>query len=372
MRIGINALFLRNQGSFGVKTYFDNIVKRWYLDSSSDCEFVLFCSSLPEWWNGDRENFSLFHLPIAKNLPIRIFSEQFILPFLVKTRKIDVLFHPSYVSSLLSDIPQIVTIHDAYAWICPKEAGFFRAFYWQLFIPPSLKKSNKVIAVSHNTAYDIRRFCNFNDNKIEVIPESGSHLSEITADNKILDKLNLKSKSFFLCVGFYAPIKNTRRILEAYQIYTKQSSIDQPKNLVLVGGASSPWSKKTLEIAQQIPGVINAGRVSEAELVALYAQSAGLIFTTLYEGFGIPILEAQGLGCPVITSSVSSMPEVVGSGGLVVDPTSIHDIAKAMLEIEDPDVVEHLLRVGFQNQNFYSWDSSSQATLNVLLNSQDV
>lgn len=367
MKIGINALAMRGQGSFGVKTYFDNIVRRWYADSLVDCEFVLFSSTIPEWWDGNRPNFILVHLPIAKNLLLRIFCEQLILPRLSKNKELDVLFHIGYVGSLLSNVPQIVTIHDAYAWICQKEVGFLRTFYWQLLIPPSLKKSRRIIAISRNTASDICHFCDLDESKIKVIPLAGSHLSDISPDNDILDKLKLKSKSFFLCVGFYAPIKNTRRILEAYQNYRDKSANDQAKKLVLVGGALSQWSLETLDIAKQIPGVIIAGRVSDAELVALYSHSAGLIFTTLYEGFGIPILEAQGLGCPVVTSSLSSMPEVVGSGGILVDPTSVSDIAKAMFQIENPEIAEQLVTLGYRNQDVYSWDRVSRETLEVLL-----
>jgi glycosyltransferase involved in cell wall biosynthesis len=97
------------------------------------------------------------------------------------------------------------------------------------------------------------------------------------------------------------------------------------------------------------------------------SAAEGLVFPSLYEGFGIPILEAQGLGCPVVTSSLSSMPEVVGSGGILVDPTSVSDIAKAMFQIENPEIAEQLVTLGYRNQDFYSWDRVSRETLEVLL-----
>jgi len=132
--------------------------------------------------------------------------------------------------------------------------------------------------------------------------------------------------------------------------------------LVLVGHIGGKSGRRILAAASCIPGVMVAGRINDEELAAIYENSAGLIFPSLYEGFGIPILEAQSLGCPVVTASVSSMPEVAGDGAILVNRFNIEDISCAMVDL-GRDTPSCLQQEGKKNIERFSWQKASDETL---------
>jgi len=362
--IGINALHIKWGINAGTETYLSKIIYPWYLDSEQGFRFKLFCNSLPPWWDGEKQHFSVEVHPGAKNIGGRIFLEQFLLP-LTSYRYLDSLFNPGYVSCLLLRKKQIVTIHDGFAWVYPREIGALRSLYWKIAIPHSIKRSSRVIAVSHNTANDIKKYCGTENSKITVIYEGGDHLINYANDPYVLSKYELSSRSYYLCVGFFKDIKNPFRILEAYKIYSQSCAVRDRKILVIAGSVVGKQGEAVLTACQSIPGVVVIGRVEDDVLATLYRNSAGLIFTSLYEGFGIPILEAQSLGCPVVTSSVSSMPEVAGDGAIYVDPGDTDGIANAMLALS-LGYPEERVKSGIKNAAHFSWSLASRNTLELI------
>lgn len=364
IRIGINALHIKWGVNAGTETYFTNIVKPWYEDKIDDCNFILYCNALPPWWTGAKENFDVEIYPLAGNIFYRMFVEQVIFPRRL-FRKIDVLFNPGYVGSIFLKSPQIVTIHDSFAWRYPSEIGWFRSIYWRTVIPFAAKKSIKIIAVSENTASDVAKYCHISKNKIIVIYEGGRHLNNLTHKADFLEKFDFETKSYFHCIGFFKDIKNPIRILNAYKIYRKKNPTSA-KKLVLAGLVSGKKAKSILQYAESIEGVYFIGRISDDELIQLYQNSSGLIFTSLYEGFGIPILEAQSFACPIITSNVSSMPEIAGDGAILVDPLDTNNISEAISNLSEMDSVE-LIKKGNHNLSRFSWEKASQYTLELLI-----
>lgn len=360
-RIGINGLYIRWGINAGTETYFTNIIKPWYESEAHDCCFTLYCNQLPPWWDGEKEFFKTEVYPRALRLSGRFVLEQLVLPFF-SFRKQNVLFSPGYIGSIAVGKKQIVTIHDGLAWRFPKEIGSRRSFYWKTLIPISAKIATRVIAVSRSTAQDVEKFCQVDMSKIVVIREAGSHLSKVAPNFHILDDFGLADKSYFHCVGFFKEIKNPRRILQAYKKYVESVPINKCKQLVLVGYARGKVGASILEEARSIPNTVVLGRVDDQELAAIYKGSAGLVFPSLYEGFGIPILEAQSFGCPVITSNISSMPEVAGDGAIFVNPFSIEEIYCAMRDITE-GALDGVLVSGEKNLKRFSWDIASRETL---------
>lgn len=367
MTIGINALYIKWGVNAGTETYFTNIVKPWYKKDNSNLQFVMYCNDTPSWWQGDKEHFKIKLFPKAKSLRNRLLTEQVIFP-LTLSKEIDILFNPGYVGSLFLKAPQVTTIHDGFAWVYPKEIGLARSIYWKIFIPFTAKKSKKIIAVSNNTANDIEKFCGVLKDKIETIYEGGSHFNINGSTSDLLARCELESKSFFHCIGFFKDIKNPMRILDAFKRYKSSNSSFKTK-LVLAGHVGGKRANEILEYAKSIEDVVYVGRINDDELVELYKNSLGLIFPSLYEGFGIPILEAQGFGCPVVTSNISAMPEVAGDGAVIVDPLSVKDIENAFYQLEKKDV-SSLVKSGYENLKRFSWEKASEETL-VLLKSYD-
>jgi glycosyltransferase involved in cell wall biosynthesis len=364
-RIAINALHMAWGVNAGTATYLSNILLPWYESAPPGVEFTLICQVQPEWWRGDRSHFRIHVNEKGRRLVLRFLFEQLILPFSYYPR-FALVFHPGYVGSLLARVPQVVTIHDAFAWVCPKEVGRIKTMYWKSLIPASAKRASQIIADTRVTANDVSRFCAIPRDKIRVVHLAGGHLSDLLPDSGIFERLGIVAEEFFHCVGIFKELKNPWRILEAYRRYRETCGSEHPKKLVMVGHIGGASAERIEGSARLMPGVVIAGRISDNELAALYLRSAGLIFASLYEGFGLPILESQRLGCPVITSNLSCMPEVAGEGAILVDPTSVDDIRNALLALckEKPDA---LIALGRQNAGTFSWDIASQDTLAVLM-----
>ncbi len=364
MKIGINALYIKWGINAGTETYFTNIVKPWYENKKINIHFVLYCNEAPPWWDGEKNNFKIKIYPKTKSLKNRIFTEQAIFPFSITKKNVDVFFNPGYVGIVLLKIPQVTIIHDGFAWVYPKEVGWYKSIYWGILIPMAAKRAKKIIAVSGNTKNDVVKFCGVDEKKIEVIYAGGSHFEKKSINLEFLEKNFISPKSFVHCVGFFKDIKNPIRILEAYKLYKSRSPFSKIK-LVLLGHVGGARAVEILKYAKSIDGVVNVGRISDAELIELYSNSLGLIFPSLYEGFGIPILEAQSFNCPVVTSNVSSMPEVAGAGALLVDPLSVDEIARAIYKLEHDDMSE-LIASGHKNLKRFSWPNASEETLEIL------
>lgn len=368
MIIGINALHIRWGVNAGTETYFTNIVRPWYEKYNGGVKFVMYCNNPPPWWKGETESFKIKIIKWTRKLGYRLFIEQIIFPFTL-SNQIEVLFNPGYVCSLHLKVPQVTTIHDGFAWVFPNEIGRARSLYWRGLIPYSARISKIVIAVSNSTADDIVKFCKISKEKIRIIYEGGSHLNEHCTNSSFLIKYKLQSKGFYHCVGIFKDIKNPINILNAFCQF-KVNYPSSTKKLVLAGHASSERAKEILEFAKSIRDVICLGRIDDSELAELYRNSSGLIFPSLYEGFGIPILEAQAFGCPVVTSNVSSMPEVAGKGSISVDPRFVEEIANAFVRLENEDV-KNLIKNGYENLTRFSWNTASVDTLRVLCEAGD-
>jgi len=199
--------------------------------------------------------------------------------------------------------------------------------------------------------------------KIEVIHE-GALQYDIIQSSNILIKNKIIKKEYFHCVGFFKEIKNPFRILEAFQVYKNRVPRSRVK-LVLAGHVGGVSGRKILDIAKSKKDVIYVGRISDSELKTLSQHSLGLVFPSLYEGFGIPILEAQAYGCPVVTANVSSMPEVAGDGAIIVNPLDVNEIANAFKQMECENTSE-LINYGYKNILRFSWHKASLETMNVL------
>ena len=361
-KIGINALYIKWGVNAGTETYFTNIVKPWYKKHINDIVFILYCNDYPPWWDGEKKYFKIKIYKKTKKIKYRFFTEQFLFPLTLGGEN-DVMFNPGYVGSVFLNTPQVTTIHDGFAWVYPKEISLFRSIYWKIFIPLTAKKATKIIAVSKNTAIDIENFCEISQDKIEVIYESGGYF-DTNISSGILKRYNIKSKEYFHCVGFFKDIKNPIRILEAFKRY-KLNNKNSKVKLLLVGYIGGDRANEILNVANTIRDVIYLGRVSDEEVVELYKNSLGLIFPSLYEGFGIPILESQSLDCPVVTSNISAMPEIAGNGAIIVNPLSVNDIVKAYDVLENNDN-SRLIELGRENIKKFSWEIASSKTLEIL------
>jgi glycosyltransferase involved in cell wall biosynthesis len=193
---------------------------------------------------------------------------------------------------------------------------------------------------------------------VSVIPNSCEHMASIVPDEAVLQRLDLVAKGYVLFVGSPTPNKNILRAIEAIKLLGEKA----PK-FVVVGAAASAVFKAD-DVTPQNGRVVFTGRLSDEEIVALYANAEALLFPSLYEGFGIPPLEAMFLGCPVLSSHIEPAREVCGDAALYFDPLDPADMARCIEHLAaNPDLETEMIARGHARASEFSWDRSADALL---------
>lgn len=291
----------------------------------------------------------------------RFLWTQFILPF--KGNKNDVLYHPFQYISLLSPAKQIMTIHDLIPIYFP-EVARHQYIYYKYFMPILIRKSDKIICISENTKNDLINFYNIKEDKISVIYNGYDRklFNKDNIDKKILNKYNI-NYDYMIMVGASYPHKNIEVAIKAFK------NIKQDCKLIIVG-KDSPYILKLKDLSRDLnvqDKIKFMGYVPDEDLPTLYGCSKGFLYTTLYEGFGLPILEAMACGALVLCGDNSSLPEVYGDSALVLDLDNIEDIKKKIeLAITDNKLREELLKKSEKNINRFSWNKTAKEIYNVI------
>ena len=294
---------------------------------------------------------------------------QFKVPLMLRRHGIDLFWSPRHHLPVFcpAEVKQVVTIHDLVWKFYPRTMRKLNYLLDSRLMPVSVKQADAVICVSHATAADLAAEIPAAAGKIEVI-WSGSTLFSEAADDAGCDlgEMNIH-QPYVLFVGTIEPRKNLRRLLEAYAMMPE--NIRQEYLLVIVGGAGwggddiVRWSRE-LKVHDRL---CLLGYLSSEKLSTLYRCAAVLAMPSLYEGFGLPLLEAMAVGTPVITSNVSSMPEVVGDAAVLVDPHNVQDISKGLTKLlANSTLRETMAAAGQQRAKSFSWDSAASRTLDLL------
>ncbi|HSI91610.1 MAG TPA: glycosyltransferase family 1 protein, partial [Adhaeribacter sp.] len=245
----------------------------------------------------------------------------------------------------------------------PKDLGFLVRQYLQYFTPRFARASERIIAVSEYTRQDIVATYHIPAAKIDVVYNDASGFFQPASQAEADQTRHTFSQDqpYFMFVGAQHPRKNLVNLLKAFDEFKTVG--ERPEKLLIVGRKA--WKSKAISetYANMLHrnDVIFTGRVSDEELSALYGAALATVYVPTFEGFGIPIVEAQKCGCPVITSNVSSMPEVAGDSALLVDPFCIPEIASAMKKLaDDPALRKTLVYLGRTNLKRFSWDLSAE------------
>jgi len=336
MRIGINVLFIAPGSMGGSETYIRNLIDG-FQEIDSDNEYIIFTS---------QENDSTFIIPVKSNfhkvmLPCkskgikRVLLEQFLLPYLIRKHKLDVVFYPGGISCIFSRIPAVLTIHDLHHLHYPSSFSWGQRLYRSIFLPRSVQRVNKITTPSEFTATDVVKHLNVDMKKITVIYlsvkdkqffETNNH-----QDKEIYKKYDL-SQPYVLSVASTYPHKNLDGLLSACIILHRRGF---KFNLVLVGTHMSFDStlKKLIDSSFIKDHVKVLGYVPDADLPALYRGAIVYAFPSMFEGFGLPLLEAMMSGIPIVASNRGSLPEIGTDAAMFVepDPKSISEGIESLL-----------------------------------------
>ena len=284
------------------------------------------------------------------------------LPYLFKKLKPDLFIGTDGYLSLSSNTPSIAVIHDLNFEHYPKDLPFFNSKFYRHYFPRYVKQAKRIAAVSQFTKNDIVNTYHVNPDKIDVVyngvNETFKPINEEISHS--VREIFSKGKPYFLFVGSLHQRKNIANLLRAFDDFKK--TISSPMQLILTG-QKRWWTNEMEEVYNAMTfksDVIFTGRVSEDNLQKITAAAFAVTYVSTFEGFGIPIIEAMRCNVPVITSNVTSMPEIAGGSALLCDPFSITSISNAMSNIfMDKNLRNSLIEKGNQRQAYFSWQKSA-------------
>lgn len=367
MRIGIN-VHLLSATHTGIQHYIRALVTELVDQASPTHEVVLY---------GEREQ-----LPLPADVSVRwvgttqslrsgarrVLWEQTILPRLLRRDDIHVFFSPAFVLPVLWNGAGVVTVHDLNFEVSPQTIHPVRRAYLRAITRRSVHRARAVIAISGATREDIVRFYKVHTGKIAIIPYGlDAFFNPDNArrlESMVRERYRLPEE-FLLFVGTLEPRKNLPRLLEAYALALGQSPLPP---MVLVGAPG--WQHERILAQARRLGIdekiLFAGYIPREHLPGVYASARALLYPSLYEGFGLPPLEAMGCGTPVLASNLSAMPEVVGDAGVLVDPFNVQEMAEGIMRVTWDDALRRqVVERGRERALRFRWDESARQTLRV-------
>ncbi|MFA6080837.1 MAG: glycosyltransferase family 1 protein [Patescibacteria group bacterium] len=357
IKIGVDGNEANVEKKVGVSVYALNILRYFSKIADSKTQFLVYLKSPPLLDLPDENEFFKYKVINGKFLWSQIY-----LPFeLYLNKGINVYFSPAHYLPRLCPVPQVVTVHDLAYLYFPKE--FTKKDLWQLknWTDVSIKKARQIIAVSKTTKKDIIKNYGIDENKVSVIYNG--------YEKQITEKTSaVKLKKFILFVGTIQPRKNLEILIDAFEKFIQTNN---DFRLVVVGKKGWLYENifEKVKIMKLENKVIFTGHITDEELVSYYTNAFCLTLPSLYEGFGIPVLEAMSYNCPVIASFSSSLPEIGGDACLYFDPKNSDDLLEKFNILKNNDKLrKELILKGKKRIKDFSWKKCGKETLEVIKN----
>ncbi len=296
----------------------------------------------------------------------RLAWTQWQLPQIYQQQKADLIFSPIPEAPLFSKCRSIVTIHDLIPLRFPQWFSLGQKSYCRYYVQQVLQQADHVLCNSQTTAIDVQQFFHISPAKLTITP--------LACDHNQFRFLDLPPSNYFLYLGRSNPHKNVDRLIRAFaQLSSNLSpklSQGEDYELWIAGSSDRRYTPDLIQLAASL-GVSKQVKflnyVPDAELPEMINRSIALVFPSLWEGFGLPVLEAMACGTPVITSNLSALKEVAGDAALLVNPYQTAEIAGAMQEIiQDSGLRSHLRRLGLARAAQFTWQQTAAATQSVI------
>ena len=284
-----------------------------------------------------------------------------------KLKDFDIIHNPSQYPVIPMGKKYVITIHDLIPVLYPQMVGKIHANAFKKYIPYIIKHSSKIISISKSTKNDIIRLYSINPDKIDVIPNGVSESFKIMPSsllNEFRERYKL-TNPYILFVGALEPKKNIPNLIKSF-FYLLQ---EKPEFELIIAGKKSWYYEDIFQTIKNL-GIQTQVRflnyVTSEDLPLLYNAAEIFVFPSIYEGFGLPPLEAMKCGTPVITSNVSSLPEVMGEKGIMVEPDDPVALCEAMKKlIQDISFREDQVKYGLERSRQFSWEKTADMTLEV-------
>ena len=359
IKIAIDGQAASEKKGSGLSVFTRNLVSSLKSVAPKEFAFEVFCSSLPEGQN----------MTTAK----RLFWENVTLPARILKEKIRLLHVPAFAPSLIKVSRLVVTVHDLIGMLFPNQMGMPSAMYWGRWLPAMVGKADVILSDSLHTKKDLVEKLKIPEKKIRVVYLSGHEEFSPrvpSSEINVVKKVQGISERYFLFVGSLEPRKNLERVLRAFSKLSKGSSKNNNYQFVIVGSRTFARGKYFKGLMEKLllnsNQIITTGFIDQRSLNALYCGALGLIFPSLYEGFGMPILEAMGAGCPVLTSNMTSTSEVAAEAALLVNPHEEGEILEGMRTMGAEEGIRLELRQkGFEQIKKFSWEKTARQTIEI-------
>ena len=361
MRIGVNALYLIPGGVGGTEIYLRSLLPA-IAEIDAENEYFIFTNRetgpdlVPK-----HANFT--HVPqavAARSRPARILWEQTVLPISALRLRLDVMFNPGFTAPLFSPCPQVTAFHDLQHKRHPEYFRWFDLPFWRFLLYWSAQVSLTVLADSEATAIDLRRFYRLPDSKIRVAP--------LGVDPAFFDLAERRRpEPFLLAVSTLHPHKNLDGLLRAFAQFRR----NRPDMRLVVCGMHGFVAGPLHDLRESLglgDSVEFPGWIPRSDVLDLYARAWAFIYPTLFEGFGLPILEALAAGVPATCSKIEPVAGIAGDAALLFDPHDIEAMAEAMRRIaEDQSLRVRLSAAGPRRAAQFPWSSTARTTLDALV-----
>lgn len=342
MRIGINLLYLIPGAVGGTETYARELIP----ELAKTNKLLVFCDRATAKTFVPSDNLQIVQLPFnSSNRFLRLILEQTLLPILVLIHRVDVLLSLGYSAPFIHFCPSVVTIHDLNWYYHPEDFTPFNKFMWEVLTRLSAKFSTAVVTDSIYSAESIHQVLHV------------GHVTPIlhATPTKVKIKKYERTRPYLFTVLADYPHKNLSTLLKAFEVISKSL----PELDLIVCGLGKQ-GKSTGRIKY-------LGYVSREELAGLYTGALAFVFPSAYEGFGYPVLEAMSYGTPVISSSATSLGEVVGGGGILVDPFDVSAYVVAITKLaKSATRRREWIARGTKRSLELKWGNTADSTLSVL------
>ena len=352
----------------GVGVYARNLLDHLTRDTRGLHFLILAQDDDPEMDFSRRPHVTMLWVParVFRLLPLRFLLEQLYLPFLLWHRKVHVVHSLHYAFPLFTPgTLRVVTFHDMTFFNMPEVHQRFKVFYFRIFMRAAMRRAEHIIFISHSAMHDARTRLGPPRGHASVIPHGKS--ASLRPDLPPERVLAVRSRygigeRFLLYIGTVEPRKNLPRVVEAFA-----SLAARHPDLQLVIAGKMGWMTdgllQSIEQLQLQSRVLFTGFIDENDKAPLLAACTVFVYASLYEGFGLPALEALACGAPTITSNLSSLPEVVGEAALLVDPLDTQALAEAMETLlSTPLLRQRLQKEGPERAAQFTWERTAALT----------
>ena len=354
MKIVISAWHLKDR-NVGIRRYTYHLIEHLTRVDRTNQYEVLIPTESHDFQPSHNVRYRLIRLPVFKR---RVWEQ--LVPLMIG--KYDLLHFPYDSCIGIKRGKFIVTLHDAKPLLFPSKPNRrnWNQTLKNIIAPSPLEKIDHVVTVSECSRRDLIEQMGIPEDQITVIYQ-GVDLEKFSPSTTLPEK-PFEFMPYVLCVAGTDPTKNVTSLIEAFSKLPQE--IRSQHHLVLVGDVQK---NKELQQCVKDHGIagctIFTGIISDVQLAEYYQQASVFVFPSLYEGFGLPVLEAMACGCPVISSNTSSLPEVVGEAGMLVNPHNREELIEAMTRVlTDPELMDNLRRSGREQAEKFSWEKTAKAT----------